>query len=117
MLRRKIRIAVIDIAKTSKLPMDSYNAYLKHAEMRFEQQCIRCGRCCGATDGDPCVHLIREQDGRYRCAVYNDRYGLQKTAGGRVFTCVPIRNLIALGALPPECAYAHHKDGGLHENR
>jgi hypothetical protein len=71
-----------------------------------ESLCRRCGACCGAYDGDPCVNLEKTADNRYFCKVYNARLGLQKTVSGKSFTCVLIRENLKKSPLPfPRCPY------------
>ena len=59
----------------------------------WEDICISCGMCCGVKDGDPCEYLMQE-NGRYRCKVYHNRFGLHRTKEGREFRCVPIREIL-----------------------
>ena len=70
------------------------NNYFLNKEKEYEQLCNRCGACCGAYDGDPCVHLKKDNKGRYYCAVYPNRLGDQKTVSGEDFECVPISEII-----------------------
>ena len=63
-------------------------------EKEWEAKCTRCGACCGITEGDPCENLGIFPDGKYSCRIYENRFGLHKTIGGRVFRCVPIRWII-----------------------
>jgi len=44
-------------------------------------------------------------DGRYYCAVYEDRLGPRRTVSGKFFVCVTIRELAARKALYYGCAY------------
>jgi len=71
----------------------------------FESICSRCGSCCGAYDGDACSNLVNAGGGTYSCKNYEGRLGLQQTVSGKIFTCVPIRELLKEGQLRPECAY------------
>jgi hypothetical protein len=71
-------------------------AYLRKQEeerVRYEALCRRCGACCGALDGYPCVDLRRDESGKYFCPVYDHRIGMHKTVSGIQFACVPIRDL------------------------
>jgi len=82
--------------------------YLEHMsgkEAAFEARCKRCGLCCGSAD-DPCVNLVKKEDNTFYCAVYENRFGPQKTVSGASFNCVPIREHILKGTLRPGCAYA-----------
>jgi len=72
---------------------EAYLQKLKEEEARYEAKCRRCGACCGAYDGDPCVHLKKDEAGKYYCPVYDHRIGMQKTVSGKNFACVPIRDL------------------------
>jgi len=73
---------------------------------RYEGVCRRCGECCGAADGDPCANLGRDAStGLYFCRDYANRLGPQKTVSGKIFNCVPIRDIIKQGLLRPGCAY------------
>lgn len=60
----------------------------------WEALCRRCGACCGRVEGDPCSHLVHDKEGNYGCAIYNDRFGMRHTLGGREFYCVPIRDIL-----------------------
>lgn len=75
----------------------------------FEALCRRCGNCCGAYDGDFCLNLVDEGNGTYRCKVYDRRVGNQKTISGKVFFCVPIRELIPHGLPYSKCGYSRCK--------
>ena len=84
----------------------NYDSYLRQNEAAFEALCVRCGECCGATDGDPCARLcFDEKSARYYCADYENRLGDQRTVSGKIFTCVTIRELIKTGGLRQKCAY------------
>ncbi len=65
---------------------------IKAAE--WEATCINCGACCGALDGDPCNHLKKTGKDKYFCDIYESRFGLHKTRDGRVFRCVPLRQIL-----------------------
>jgi len=85
----------------------SQNDYEKYQEAQFvkyDSICNCCGECCGANN-DPCANLIRKEDGKYNCKVYNNRLGPQETVSGKLFTCVPIRDNIKRGFCSPSCAY------------
>ena len=75
--------------------MDKADYLLKQKEEheKYEALCRRCGACCGAYDGDPCVHLVKCDNGKYSCSVYETRIGMRKTLSGKNFACVPIRDL------------------------
>ncbi len=70
-----------------------YDAYQEQKEKQFEARCRRCGLCCGAAD-DPCEHLTPVGDGRYFCPIYSHRFGPRRTRGGRIFNCVPVREIL-----------------------
>ena len=70
----------------------------------FESLCLRCGRCCGL-EQDPCVNLIKDDDGKYACKAYNERLGSQKTVSGNIFTCVPIGEVLKKGMPNSSCGY------------
>ena len=72
--------------------MDYYK-YLEEKEKEYESLCRRCGACCGAYD-DPCIHLKKDENGRYFCEIYHSRFGIRVTKGGETFRCVPIREII-----------------------
>jgi hypothetical protein len=87
--------------------LPEYEAMLKEAQEREESRCLRCGVCCGSRDGDPCVNLSRDETGKYFCLDYEHRFALQKTVSGVVFSCVPMRMVIAHSNPPhPGCGYA-----------
>ncbi len=69
-------------------------AYFKVQQENLEELCIRCGACCGAYDGDPCVHLKKDNKGKYYCKIYEKRLGKQKTVSGEEFECVSIWEII-----------------------
>lgn len=83
-----------------------YESHLKQKEREYENICIRCGECCGATDGDPCVNLIYDELKQYYiCKDYDNRLGKQKTISGKTFTCVPIEENIREGTAHESCMY------------
>ncbi len=86
--------------------MDSeiYTKYMAAKEEDFESLCKKCGECCGVSD-DPCSRLMAADDGTHACNDYHERLGAQKTASGKTFTCVPIREHIAARSIRPMCAY------------
>ncbi|MFC1480198.1 hypothetical protein ACFL5Y_01975 [Candidatus Omnitrophota bacterium] len=86
--------------------MDSqkYDKYLRQQGEEFESICTRCGQCCGALD-DPCQNLAELDDGMYFCKDYENRLGPQKTAAGKPFNCVPIREHLSKSTLRQNCAY------------
>lgn len=87
--------------------MDEKALEQKQAEelARYESLCKCCGVCCGAKDNDPCIHLKEKDAGRYYCDTYDNRFGLQKTVGGKEFTCVMIRDVIKFGVRYEGCGY------------
>ncbi|MFH0754983.1 MAG: hypothetical protein V2A70_10505 [Candidatus Omnitrophota bacterium] len=68
----------------------SYQQWLSSKENDRESLCCHCGACCGVFE-DPCAQLVMTPEGKSRCRVYLTRFGPQKTIGGQVFTCIPIR--------------------------
>ncbi len=70
-----------------------YQNTLKQKEEEWESLCIRCGGCCGAYD-DPCQHLKEDARGKFYCAIYDKRFGPQKTVGGNGFNCVFVKEII-----------------------
>ena len=71
----------------------AYEDYMASREKAWEDACLRCGNCCGAFE-DPCSHLKKDAAGQYYCDSYDSRLGLQKSTGGVVFRCVPIRSIL-----------------------
>jgi len=86
--------------------MDSgkYIHYTNETLSEYEALCKRCGRCCEA-GGDPCANLTKQADGRHYCKDYNNRLGKQKTVNGAEFTCVEVRDHVALGYTIDGCPY------------
>lgn len=76
-----------------KIDQQRYQRYHQEAERAWEDLCRRCGACCGAFE-DPCLLLRRNSDGTCACADYQHRFGPQRTAGGKEFICVPIRQIL-----------------------
>jgi hypothetical protein len=72
---------------------EAYQDRLADKEREWENQCLRCGACCGAYK-DPCRDLKKGSDGKYSCGVYSRRYGAHETVGGKKFRCMPIRDII-----------------------
>ncbi len=71
--------------------------YVKLQEINkeeWESRCRMCGACCGSLEGDPCVHLIAREGGKYFCEVYDHRFGTHKTRSGETLRCVDIRNIL-----------------------
>ena len=62
-----------------------YQEHLAQKEAEYDARCRRCGACCGVYENDPCVKLVRDADGRYRCGDYAGRFGLQTTVNGNTF--------------------------------
>ena len=73
---------------------EAYNQYQKKQEADWEDLCKRCGACCGVAEGDPCQHIIQTSDGKYGCQIYHNRFGEHKTKSGKIFKCVPIREIL-----------------------
>jgi len=72
---------------------ERYQDHLAEKERQWENQCLRCGACCGAYE-DPCRNLKKSPDGEYSCGVYSRRYGAHETVKGKKFRCMPIRDII-----------------------
>lgn len=86
-----------------------YFIHLEEKRRHWESLCGHCGACCGASDGDPCENLATKDDGRYYCRIYEQRFGLRRTKSGRVFRCVPIRNILHQSWPGDECCgYKKH---------
>ena len=87
--------------------MDSiaYEKHLKEKFVKHDLLCNRCGGCCGTND-DPCLNLVSEESGKYKCRIYEMRFGPQGTVSGKVFNCVPIKDNIEHGFSDTNCAYA-----------
>lgn len=71
----------------------------------YEAECKRCGACCGALGNEPCANLKRDMRGLYYCIDYDNRLGAQRTVTGKVFTCVPIREVVKKGLPYSGCGY------------
>ncbi len=82
-----------------------YNRKLEEQFREHESLCKCCGMCCGLADGDPCDQLEEIGVGKYRCKIYDHRFGLQRTVSGKVFHCVPIRDNLKFESTYPGCAY------------
>lgn len=74
---------------------EAYEVFLKKSAQEYDERCLRCGACCGVYEHDPCAKLIREEDGRYRCSDYRNRFGEQKTVYGNTFNCVTLRQILS----------------------
>ncbi|MDD5731228.1 MAG: hypothetical protein PHN57_08925 [Candidatus Omnitrophica bacterium] len=87
--------------------MEELRYLLKQEEQAKEHEalCRRCGACCGAFDGDPCLNLSRDGNDKYYCLKYDTRLGRQQTVSGRTFNCVPIRDLFKFYPPYPDCPY------------
>ncbi len=87
-----------------------YNQIQDRKLQEHEALCKRCGACCGVLEGDPCVYLKKEADGKYFCDVYDNRFGLRKTVKGEPVLCVPIRNMLNKTWWGrTQCAYVRQK--------
>jgi len=86
--------------------MDELERHLKTKEDEFEAVCVRCGACCGAFDGDACLHLKKDSLGKYYCDTYETRLGPQVTVTGKSFECVPIKDVLRYSyTREQKCAY------------
>ena len=84
-----------------------YNKWMAVKNIESEDQCLRCGACCGAVD-DPCENLHKDANGKYYCRAYAQRFGQWHTVSGKELTCIPIRAKIAQGDSWPgdeHCGY------------
>ncbi|MDE1921465.1 MAG: hypothetical protein KGI24_08495 [Candidatus Omnitrophica bacterium] len=84
-----------------------YNEWMTVKSREWEEKCSRCGACCGVLE-DPCENLRKDLNGKYYCALYNQRFGQWHTISGKELTCVPIREKIAQGHSWPgggRCGY------------
>jgi len=95
----------IFMVEERQMDQAAYQKNLSEREEGFEGICAKCGLCCGADDGDPCSQLAENSTGVYFCRIYDKRLGPQYTKSGKLFTCVPILDLIRDKCLRPECAY------------
>ncbi len=77
----------------------------KYKQEAYEAMCTRCGTCCGALNGDPCVNLAADSNNKYYCKIYENRLGKQKTLSGKEFHCIPIRLLRGSGTKFANCPY------------
>ena len=86
--------------------LNRYSAWTDDKARAWEARCTRCGACCGALD-DPCENL-RQDNGKYFCAVYDQRFGKWHTVSGKELNCVPLRQKLAQGHTWPgdeHCGY------------
>ncbi len=74
--------------------LKEYQKNLEKKEREWERLCLRCGACCGAYD-DPCQHLKQDENSKYYCEIYPQRFGIRKTVGGDIFKCVAIKKLLS----------------------
>ena len=82
----------------------AYTSSQRVRNEEYEALCIRCGKCCGL-EMDPCANLKKDSKRGYYCASYESRLGRQVTISGRVFTCVPIREVVRKGLPNEGCGY------------
>lgn len=71
----------------------SYKKHMAEKFQKYEDLCKRCGACCGAFDGDPCLHLQKNESG-YFCKIYDKRLGMRKTIKGHIFECVEVKTIL-----------------------
>lgn len=93
--------------------MNSLEDTLKLKEEEFEKRCRRCGACCGAYDGDRCIHLNAGADSRYYCDAYDRRLGLQKTVSGKSFECVSIKEILRKAYPREGCGYEKFSESSI----
>jgi len=74
-------------------------------EFYVPELCLRCGLCCGSSDGHPCEHLHCAEDGFCSCDIYEHRLGVHRTVDGHPFVCVEIREVIEANGGYAGCAY------------
>ena len=84
---------------------DKYQSYMSEKQKRYEDICLRCGKCCGADTAGQCRNLIKQDDGKFYCSNYEHRLGQQLTIDNKTFTCIPIDLLVKHGTAPEGCAY------------
>ena len=84
---------------------DSNGRWFPPPEFYTPELCSRCGVCCGSTDGRPCEHLRRADDGSHFCEIYETRLGLRRTVDEVYFLCVEIRKVIVQYGGYTDCAY------------
>ena len=84
---------------------DARRRWFPPEEFYDEETCSRCGICCGSSDGRPCEHLRRLEDGTCDCGIYRDRLGRHRTVDGTEFICVPIRVVIEYNGGYADCRY------------
>ena len=85
-----------------------YNNILESSELAFESLCKNCGECCGALD-DPCKNLVKNENSKYSCKKYQERFGPQETLSGAQFNCVSIREHIKNDSLRMNCGYRKYR--------
>ncbi len=71
-----------------------YKILQQKQDEEWEALCKCCGACCGVVEGDSCEHLEQVSGSKYRCNIYENRFGVHKTQNGREMKCVPIRNIL-----------------------
>lgn len=71
-----------------------FDLYQEEKLRQYEALCKRCGACCGAWDDNSCSHLVLSEDNKYFCDIYEDRFGLRRTAKGGFFLCLPVRKIL-----------------------
>jgi len=86
------------------MDIEKYIQRAKETQDEHENLCRRCGKCCEA-GSDQCAKLMPQSDGNYLCADYDNRLGKQIIIGGSEFTCVQIRDHVALGYKIAGCPY------------
>jgi hypothetical protein len=68
--------------------------YFEAKRKEVDKLCTRCGACCGAYDGDPCLHLKKGEKGAFFCEIYPQRLGTRRTVKGEEFDCVLIEEIL-----------------------
>ncbi len=82
---------------------EQYVQWQERQHKLWEAKCGRCGACCGIIEGDPCEHLRKDEDHRYSCQIYENRFGLHKTVSGQTIKCVPIKEILHKSWLGDHC--------------
>jgi len=100
---------------TQDLDQVRYQERQEKEAQDWEARCHSCGMCCGVKDKDPCEELVLQKSGKYSCKVYSNRFGLHKTKSGRVFSCVPLRDILHQSWPGDEqCSYKNDMKKVLH---
>ena len=88
------RVSAMKNLPSKEISEETFRFLMEERFRKWEQSCHCCGACCGAVEGDPCLHLARNPDGKYFCDIYEKRLGTRKTMSGKTFKCVMIRDIL-----------------------